>query len=336
MSQIFSFLRNPTVLVICFLLIVAVRFNRNSLVVNRPLNDAQFYIANVQLLRSEPLTYAFKGPFNERILVTTLAAVTPFEPLTAINVVNILCLLAAMYFLYLFLKILKLSESIIWLGMYLFVFSFPTFYYSTIGYTDPGVLFAIFLGAYSIYDNKYFLFLLAMLLGTLAKEGAILLVPIALSYGFSRSDKKWYAFGFAGLLLFLGLSAFVKSKIGNETNETFYWVASWDRAIFNLRRFNFYFSSLMSLGIPMLICLFYLFLKPSSIMKSWKEDLPLITGVLVAFLPWLYMVPSAFPDGRAFWIASCFPIGLAMVWWQRFGAPFGNKMEAPKQSELLS
>ena len=103
MSQIFSFLRNPTVLVICFFLIVAVRFNRNSLVVNRPLNDAQFYIANVQLLRSEPLTYAFKGPFNERILVTTLAAVTPFEPLTAINVVNILCLLAAMYFLYLFL-----------------------------------------------------------------------------------------------------------------------------------------------------------------------------------------------------------------------------------------
>ena len=314
--------QNPVVLILCFLLVISVRFNRNDLLVKRPLNDAAYYMANVQFLRGDVLTYVFKEPFNERLLVTAVAAILPFEPLTAINLANIFFLLLALYFLWQLLSSLNLGENHLWAGLYLFVFSFPTFYYSTIGYTDPGVLSMIFLGASSVYKNKYWLFILAIVLGTLAKEGVILLVPVALAYAYSRSDKKYYIFGTVALLAFLAITAIVKSNIADDVNTAFYWKPLVSRIYFNLSRPNFYISSILSLGIPGAICLVFLFRRTHGILEMWKQDLPLVTGTVVAFFPWIYMIFSAFPDGRAFWIASCFPISLAMVWWKRYGNPF--------------
>ncbi|TDE16648.1 hypothetical protein [Dyadobacter psychrotolerans] len=293
--------------------------------IKRPLNDATFYIANVQFLRGEPLTYQFKEPFNERLLVTAVAAILPFEPLTAINLANIFFLLLALYFLRQLLTALSLDEKYVWGGLYLFVFSFPTFYYSTIGYTDPGALSMIFLGASSIYKNKYWLFILAMILGTMAKEGIVILVPVAAAYAFSRDDKKWYFFSAAAILIFFAITAVVKSNIAEHVNTPFFWKPRAWRIYFNFSRPNFYISSILSFGIPGVIWLTFLFRETSQVTNFLKQDLPLITGTLAAFLPWLFMIISAFPDGRAFWIASCFPIALAMVWWQRFGNPFKFK-----------
>jgi hypothetical protein len=314
--------RNPLVLIVCFLLIVSIRFNRNDLVIKRPLNDAAYYIANVQQIRGEEPTYAFKGPFNERLLVTTLAAVLPFEPLTAINLANIFFLLIAIYCLFQLLSFLNLPERNLWIGVYLFVISFPTFYYSTIGYTDPGVLSMIFIGIYSLYSGKHFLFLLAMTCGTVAKENIVMLIPVALAFGYSRSDKKWYITALISALLFTVISAWVKHNIADQINTSFYWKPTLSRAFYNLARPNLYISSVLSFGIPGFLCLLFLVKKKLSVFEYWKQDLPLIIGLLVTFPPWIYMIPSAFPDGRAFWIASCFPIALSMVWWNRYGNPF--------------
>ena len=314
--------KKSILLVVCFLLVVSIRFDRNELLIKRPLNDAAFYIANVQFLRGDQLTYVFKGPFNERLLVTAIAAILPFDPLTAINLANIFFLLFALYFLWQLLSSLDLDENHVWAGLYLFIFSFPTFYYSTIGYTDPGVLSMIFLGASSIHRQKYWLFILSIVLGTMAKEGIVLLVPVALAYGYSRKDKKSYIFSAIALLCFLAITAIVKLNVTERVATAVYWKPSVGRMYFNFLRPNFYLSSILSLGIPVAICVTFLFRRTREIVKMLKPDLPLIIGTVAAFFPWIYMIFSAFPDGRAFWIASCFPISLAMVWWKRYGSPF--------------
>ena len=314
--------QNPFTLFICFLLVVSFRFNRNDLVIKRPLNDAAYYIANVQMHRGETPAYRYKGPFNERILVTLVAAVLPFEPLTAINLSNIIFLVIALLFLSKTLQTFQLPGRFHWLGMYLFVFSFPTFYYSTIGYTDPGVLAMLFMGAYALFANKYGLFLWAVALGTLAKEGIVVLFPVVVTYALCRENYRWLGIAVVSLLLFLSLTFLIKSWVSEGGNRPFYWKPLPNRVQFNLARPNFYLSTLLGLGVPWLLCVVLFIKNFRSVLNHWKEDAPLWVGTLFSFLPWLYMIFSAFPDGRIFWVSYCFPISLAMVWSDRYGLPF--------------
>ena len=314
--------QSPFTLFICFLLIVSFRFNRNDLVIKRPLNDAAYYVANVQIHRGVTPTHTYKGPFNERILVTLLAAALPFEPLTAINLSNIIFLFIALYFLSRILQTFQLPGRLHWLGMYLFVFSFPTFYYSTIGYTDPGVLAMIFVGAFAIFTDKYGLFILAVALGTLAKEGIVVLFPVVVTYAVCRVNYKWLGIALASMLLFLSVTFVIKSLVSEGGNRPFYWKPLPNRVQFNLARPNFYISTLLGLGIPWILCVALLIKNFRSVKDYWKADAPLWAGSLFSFFPWLYMIFSAFPDGRIFWISSCFPITLAMVWSTRYGLPF--------------
>lgn len=317
-----SIWQNPFTLFVCFLIIVSFRFNRNDMLVKRPLNDAAYYIANVQMHRGETPDYHYKGPFNERVLVTLVAAMLPFEPLTSINLSNIIFLLMALLFLSKILQTFQLSRRLYWLGLYLFVFSFPTFYYSTIGYTDPGVLAMLFMGTYAIFSDKYGLFLIAIVLGTLAKENIILLFPVAVAQAISRTKYRWLGIAFISGLLFLTVTFVVKSLVSEGGNQPFYWKPLPNRVQFNLARPNFYISTLLGLGIPWLLCVALLIKNFRSVMYSWKEDAPLWIGALFSFLPWLYMIFSAFPDGRIFWVSYCFPITLAMVWSDRYGLSF--------------
>lgn len=314
--------QNPFTLFICLLVVVSFRFNRNDLVIKRPLNDAAYYIANVQTYRGETPAFRYKGPFNERILVTLVAAALPFEPLTAINLSNILFLLLALFFLYRLLQTYQIHDRQIWLGMYLFVFSFPTFYYSTIGYTDPGVLAMLFVGTYAIFTDKYGLFILAVVVGTLAKEVVVMLFPVVVTYALCRSNYRWLGIALVSLLLFISLTFVIKSLVSEGGNQPFYWKPLSHRFQFNLARPNFYISTLLGLGIPWLLCLVLIIKNFRVVTNYWKVDAPLWVGTLFSFLPWLYMIFSAFPDGRIFWVSYCFPISLAMVWSDRYGLPF--------------
>ena len=301
------------------MLVVSWRFNRNGLIVERPLNDAAYYIANVQVHRGEEPDYQHKGPFNERVLVTAIAAALPLPPLTAINVVNVLFLLLALYCLFLLLRETAVSSRLIWLGLYLFVFSFPTFYYSTIGYTDPGVLAMIFLGAYAVQSQKAWLFLLAIGLGTLAKENIVILLSVAAVYAVCHKNYRWAGVSVAALLIFVLLTLAVKMLVSEGENRGFYWQPLPNRVQFNLARPNFYLSTLFGLGLPWLWCLLLLAGNLRDIGKHWRTEAPLWAGTLCSLVPWAYMIFSAFPDGRVFWVASCYPIALAVSWTQRYG-----------------
>ena len=316
--------QNPVVLIICFLLVISVRFNRNDLLVKRSLGDAQFYIENVRFFRGESITYGLQAPFNERLLVTFIAAPLPFTPMTSINIVNVLFLALALFYLNKTLDLMVTDKRLKWGGLYMFVFSFPTFYYATIGYIDSGVLAMIFVATYAIYTNKYGLFLSAVVLGTLAKEGIVIVLPVALAYGFSSGNRRWLAFGFIGLILYLVVWGAVKKYIPytEPGKPLLFWNPVFWRLNDNLTRYNTYVSSPLSFGIPGALCLYFIFKQKKNLIKYWKEDLPLWVGAAGGFLLWVYSIFSAHVDGRFFWIAYCFPILLSMVWWNRYGNPF--------------
>lgn len=319
-----SIWQNPTTFFLVFLVIVSVRFNRNSWLVKRDLHDAAYYISNVEYFRGDPISYALWAPFNERLLVSLVASPLPFSPMTSINIVNVVFLLIAIFFLYKTLLLYELNKNLVWLGLYLFAVSFPTFYYSTIGYIDSGVLVMIFIGNYAILRNNPGLFLLSILLGTLAKEGIVLLVPVALAYGFSTNSKKWYYYAVIALVLYLLVWGAVKHYMPNThgTTPLLFWKPITWRIIDNITRPNFYLSSLFSFGIPWTLITYFLWKEKASILTDFKTDLPLLTGAFFGYLLWVYSIFSAHADGRFFWIAYCYPILLGMVWINRYGLPF--------------
>ncbi len=319
-----KFWRTPAALLICFFLVVAVRFNRNDLLVKRSLGDAAFYIGNVEFLRGAPVAFHLQAPFNERLLVTIVASLLPFDPMTSINIVNVVFLLAAIWFLYKLLEHFKLDGNLVWVGLYMFVLSFPTFYYSTIGYVDSGVLLMIFAGTYAIYKENHLLFLLAVFLGAIAKEGIALLIPVAIAYAFAGKDNRWYYSAAAGLLLYLVAWGLVKKYIPNGYGDTpvLFWQPITWRIVDNFTRLHAYLSSILSFGIPGVLCCYYLVRFSGAVKSAWKEELPLWVGTIGGYLLWFYTLFSAHTDGRFFWVAYCFPIVLSMLWWRRFGKPY--------------
>lgn len=321
-----AFLKSPLLAVLFLLLVASLRFNRNDWVISRSLGDAAFFIANVEKARGiESTTYPYKRPFNERILGTTLASFIPSSPLTAINLTNLAFLLAAIYFLFKVLRESGISENLSWLGIYLFIFSFPTFYYSTIGYIDPTVLACIFAGFWAALTGKPYFFLAAIFVGSFAKENIIILVPLALAIAFTTRQKKWVLYASLGLLLIISVNLITRNVLSETASIDWkpFWEPSSFRSLVNLQRPNFYISTVLSWGIPLFVCCYYFLTHTRQIFSSFKDDLPIFAGIATIAGATFYMITSAFPDGRNVWVSSCFPILLMLRWWQRYGAPFG-------------
>jgi hypothetical protein len=319
-----SVFQSPLVLLLCLLVLVSVRFNRNTLLFDRDLADAAYYIGNVEHFRGEAPTYGLRAPFNERLLVTAVAALLPLDPMTAINLVNVVMVLVALFYLDKLLIRLVGVESLRWGGLYLFVVSFPVFYYATIGYVDSGVLAMICMGTYAVYASRALLFLTAVLLGTLAKEGIVLLVLVAMAYAYSTKSRKWLLYALASLMLYGGVWGLVKYWTPNTQGGTplLYWKPFQQRLAMNLSRPTMYISSLLSFGLPGTLCVVFLIRNGREWLRHWQADLPLWVGFLGGAAMWVYSLLSAYTDGRFFWISTCFPIVLAMMAWRRFGNPF--------------
>ena len=104
--------------------------------VNGNLGDAAAYIQYVEALRGDVESLP-SAPFRYRPLTPLLAAPLPLGAMTAINVVNVIALAFAALGIWLTLHRLGCSDRHSSLGAGLFIVSFPTFYYGTIGYVDP-------------------------------------------------------------------------------------------------------------------------------------------------------------------------------------------------------
>lgn len=314
-TERFSFTRKLIFTAVLFLLITLPRFNRNSFIVERPLNDALYFKAYVEYFRGETPSYYIRPASNWRMLVPAAASVLPFDPLTAINITNLLCLAVSVYVLYKSMRLLSIHESLGWLGCWLFIFSFPTFYYTTIGYVDPGVMLFISMAVYFTLAQQPLLLVLSFILGALAKETIIIALPFTLVYTWYHHKQKALLWTTLIAIIYLVENYLIRQYAyvtPGERNPSF-WGLSADAVWMNAKRLNSYLAPLLSFGIPGAAFLWinkragWIQVKQSPlIMATWA----LLLGVLLVFIT---TVIATYCDGRMIWHAY-YALIIATMW----------------------
>lgn len=319
LHSIAQFLSNKSILWLClvtltlFVIITSVRFNRNNAIVNRPLNDARYFIAYVEHFRGETPSDVIRPASNWRMLVPFMAASLPLEPLTAINIINQILLFLSMLMLYNSMLYLKISKGYVWLGLMLFSVSFPAFYYTTIGYVDAGVMFFVSTCIYATLKQSWWLFMVSFVLGFLAKESIVVVLPFAVVYLFVQGNRKnAIALGLILIATYLAESYWVRQYAyltPGEKNNMF-WVINPENIGYNLNRINSLLAPILTLGLVGLIYLF-------SIKSSIKTNKALTWASLFLVATTLAMYAFAFittyADGRPFWLAYFPMIMVSMV-----------------------
>lgn len=299
---------NTSLLVLFFILFIgvtSVRFNRNTALINRPLNDARYFIAYVEHFRGETPSDVIRPASNWRMLVPFVAAQLPLEPLTAINITNQLLLLLSSLFLFHSLSKIGIEKGYKWLALFLFVVSFPTFYYTTIGYVDAGVMCFVSLGIWAILSSQTLWLVIAFVLGFLAKESIIVLLPFTAGYYWILNERK-KAIGLTIVLLAIYiLESYLVREFAyltpGEKNNLF-WEIDLQNIPLNLSRINSLLAPVLSLGVVGLIYLWSVIQTKSTLIKN-----PLAVASLALLLTALAMYGFAFittfADGRPIWLA---------------------------------
>jgi len=312
---------------VTLLVVVAPRFDRNDL---GPLEswtgggdgpglaDATNYVRYVEVLRGDADELP-PAPFRYRPLTPVLAAPLPFEPLTSINVVNVAALALATVGISWTLATLGVGERRRTIGALLFIVSFPTFYYGTIGYVDPLAVALVILATGAILADRPGLLLALLPVAALARESTVIVIAVAVLWLFVRDrDRRWaWTLGWVGS--FVGVVAAV--RIGLSGPGTNVWEPSWSLALDNLSRPRTWLSAALTLGAPAVV-----------IVVRWRSivgvrrDVALLLGLgmLASLGVFAYSVSAAYSDGRFLWPIVAFTIPAAMLLLDAPGRPDGD------------
>jgi len=164
---------------IIILLIISMVYASSSYFYWQPVHktgDSMHYFRMSENIFSE------KGlPFKYRILTPILASALPLEPQLRFFVFNffILCLVGILFYYY--LKRLNFNLLLSFLGC-TFLFLNPIISKGAILLIEPFMMLFLLLGFYALLINKKWLFFLAVFLGTINKEVALILLPLYFLY----------------------------------------------------------------------------------------------------------------------------------------------------------
>lgn len=303
-------------ILLCVIIIAIPRFNRNQIWLKRPQADMAIHTAMVDHFRTgevkEILLSKDSIAANWRPLFPFIASWLPFSPITSLSILGILSIFFSAILLKKIMSKLKITEQNNWRSIYLFIISFPTFYYTTIGYVDPGLIFFIILSIYLLVLEKELLFLPLLGLGVLMKEGIIVLIPFYIFYLLSKNKSKWNVFLKFGIICFIYLtvSFFVRKIALNATEDhAVFWQPSTDMLAYNFKRPNSWLSLFLTLGIPGIIILKNI-LELKRLIRIHSIVLPLISGIILSLITYSFAFISTVADGRTVWAAYPFMIPL--------------------------
>lgn len=289
-----------------FLMVTLPRFNRNSIIVERPLNDARYFIAYVEYFRGETPSDVIRPASNWRMLVPMAASLLPFDPLTSINLINLLCFGIALFYLFRSSIALEIPSALAWLSCWLSIVSFPGFYYTTIGYVDPGALLFIAAGTYFTINGKLVGVLICLIAGTFAKETIGLLIPFYAGYHYLRQKQRTIWITIILMLFFGATNVLIRqyAYITPGANNPGFWGFSMDAFYLNAKRFNSYAAPLLSLGVPALLFCFSLY--RSGIRTAMQT--PIMLATLLSFCAALSLTLlvsfATVVDGRTLWMVN--------------------------------
>ncbi len=287
---------------VLFLLVTLPRFNDNKIVVKNTSYDSKYFIAYVEYFRGEVPSQSIRPASNWRLFVPFVASILPFSANTSINCINLICLAFALYFLFQTLKNLAVDETISWISLWLFIFSFPTFYYSTIAYVDPGILLFISIAVFATIIQNNFMFLASLAIGLLAKETILLVLPFYFFYTVLQRKKPAYFFSFIAFFIFIIGNVLLRKYAptsSGESNSAF-WEFSGNAFQLNFNRLHSWLSFPLSFGIVGVLYLYVLF----KLKKNIFSDSLLLASLFSVMLALALYVASLFStvaDGRIIW-----------------------------------
>jgi hypothetical protein len=311
------------VLIIILILLSFPRFNRNDIGIRSltaggigSLGDSADYTAMTLYFRGEKTVNDLRPPYTYRPLVPFLAALLPLKnPMTAINLINLLAMILTTIFMYKNIAWLDLDLNYCIIGCGLFVVSFPTFYYATIGYTDPVLVCLLTIGLYLIFNNSWVLLASVIIMGTLVKETIIILnITLMVYLIFNRKIFIKQGLMLSSLmLLFFTVSYYFARRI-IPVDPGIGWVPSFERLIFNMSRTRCWLSFLLTYGVPGILALF-IFKYRTTIWfnKRFTVTATLLTGILLSFVLFGYSMLAAAADGRFIWTSYPFSVPLAVI-----------------------
>ncbi len=338
-------LKNLSVLILLSVFIVIIgsfRFNRNDIGFSNLTipNSSYDPIKSNDAIRYINMTDYYKGtedpeilipPYTTRVLVPFIASKLPFASDTSINIINLVSMIISLFILHYTFVFYKLPDKLINLGCFLYVFSFPTFYYGTVTYVDAVLLLFLFLSFYFILTDRMIFLILALILGTCVKESMLLIIPVFFVNSILKKDKLPSVFlKTFSLLIFYFLTIYFLHLV-KPNKFSYMWIPSYEIFISNVIRPRTFLSFILTLGIPgilSVLLILYYFIKDKSVIKS---NLTLITGLIISFCLWSYSVISAYSDGRFIWPAVVFSLPLSMILLNCY-----LRMKKTRKSEELS
>lgn len=314
----FAFNRKTSILllVISIPVILSMRFNSQDIFFIRPFvgkgvgvltPDMENYVEMINYFRGTGDISKVVVPFSFRPFVTYLASLLPFEAFTSLNIITSLCVSLTVLVIFLIIKKLKFNFEYCVLGSFLYLFSFPTFYYGSAGYIDASLVLFLSIIVYLRVSERDYLLPIAFILGTLAKETIIIAFPFVFLDIFFRNSnyrKKQYFFGFLSIVCCLICSYFVRKQF--SSSPSFINEPLIDNFLFHLIRPKSHGSFLLTFGIPGFLSLWYLF-KRFNFQKD-KLQLSFLVGAVSSVVLFCYAFLSAYPDGRFVWTAYPFLI----------------------------
>ena len=273
--------------------------------------DSDEYIAYVKYFRKEISYNDLRLPFVYRPFVPFIASLLPFRPLTSLNIINLISSLISVFMLYLILIKCGIPFNYTIGGCFMFVFSFPIFYYGTVGYTDPVLILFLILGTYFIITEQTAPLIMTIIMGSLVKETIIIIIPVFFIYYYLRGNP-WKLSLVILLISYFGIMWIVRA-IFIEKGQLL-WLPSFNRFKSNIRRPRALLSMVLTFGVPGF--LFFVL----SVKHGWRKILSnkplcysLITGLFMSLTLTFYAASAAYLDGRYIWTSYPFSIPLALM-----------------------
>lgn len=302
---------------ILLLTVALPRFNDNHILVKNISYDAKYFIAYVEYFRGQQPSAPVRPASNWRIFVPAVASVLPFAPNTSVNIINLLCISLSLVLLFSINSQLGVSETVNWLCMWLYIFSFPVFYYSTITYTDPGVILFITLGVYACINSNFGLMLICIFFGSLAKESILELIAYYFFYHLFPNRINAFRQSLILFSLYIVINILLRTYapiVPKETSPPLLWTFSKASFLHNFYRLNSWLALPLSFGV----CgFFFLYtMGKTGLKNSWENPLQRAAtmGLLCAFGLFVISYCTTVADGRLIWQTYSFMIPAIAVY----------------------
>lgn len=272
-------------------------------------SDTMHYEAMASIYRGETPKVKPDAPFTYRFLVPLLASFLPVGIASSLNVINLLFMFCALFCVYGICRHYAISQKRSLLGCAFMVFSFPSFYYTTIGYIDPGFIGLLALAYWATISKRWLVLFATLIAGMLTKEAMVMVLPIILSFLVvgKMPPKQIVLLSFISLFCCLAGLYISRTFCIQSDVPTYFWGPSFSRLLGNLARPRTWVSFILSMGVSWMVLV-----KAKSVLRLLRDQAywPLLVGFVMCLALSGYALIAAYADGRSIWPAMIFAIPL--------------------------